>query len=147
MPKDQLGSEQWRRVGNGCGPDGPRDPSRMRRASRRAGSADDRGAQGQPAGWQCERSGSGRAAAQAVRGRGRLAGRQPGRKAATRCSGGRNMLQQIRGPNGERELEMRWSRPGRAGLKKPTPEARSLRWPSDSENGWGQGAGTERRQG
>jgi hypothetical protein len=30
------------------------------------------------------------------------------------------MLQQIRDPDGERELEMRWSRPGRAGLKKPS---------------------------
>jgi hypothetical protein len=29
------------------------------------------------------------------------------------------MLQQIRDQNGERELEMLWSRPGRAGLKKP----------------------------
>jgi hypothetical protein len=102
MPKDQLGSELWRRIGNGCGPGGPRDPSRMRRAGRQAGSAGDRGAQGQPAGWQCERSGSGRAAAQAVRGGGRPAGRRPSRKAATRCSGGRNMLQQIRDPNGER---------------------------------------------
>jgi len=115
MPKDQLGSEQWRRIGNGCGPGGPRDPSRSWQRGRQESTG--------PAGRlavRAERKQSGGGPGGA---RQRPAGRRPGRKAATRCSGGRNMLQQIRDPDGERELEMRWSRPGRAGLKKPTPEA------------------------
>jgi hypothetical protein len=105
-----------------------------RRASRQAGSANGGGAQGQPAGWQREQKRSagpaGRLAARAEKeqpgsGQGN-AQRRPaggpaaGSRPATRCSGGRNELQQVRDQDGEREPEMRWSLPGRAGLKMPS---------------------------
>ncbi len=105
-----------------------------RRASRQAGSA--------------SRIGADLAAARAVRGGGRPAGRQQGRgpqhvaaAAATCCSWSVTRM--------ERELEMLWSRPGRAGLKMPTPELWNL-WRAISaeiEVGGVKGAETACRQG
>jgi hypothetical protein len=116
---------------SGCGP--ARDPARK--------------AQGQPTGWQRgqeKRAGpAGRLAARAgeeprasrqagsasrIGADGRRPGRcaaATGRRAGSRVAG-RNVLQQVRDQDGERELEMRWCRPGRAGLKMPTPALGTL---------------------
>ncbi len=116
-----------------------------RRASRQAGSASRGGeqdqlagwrvsgrrAQGQPTGWQREQNRSRRAAARAVRSSGRPErGRGPqhvAAAAATCCS--RSVTRT------ERELELRWCRPGRAGLKMPNTCCRELARQSDSETG------------
>jgi hypothetical protein len=133
---------------SGCGLSGRATRPRERRASRQAGSASGGGeqdqlgswrvsgrrAQGQPAGWQREQKGSRRAAARAVRSSGRPAGRR-------RCRGPQHVAAAVATccsrsvTRAERELELRWSRPGRAGLKMPNTCGRKLAMTSDSETG------------
>ena len=133
---------------SGCGLSGHATRPGGRRASRQAGSASRGGkqdqlagwrgsgrrAEDQLAGWQREQNRSRRAAARAVRSSGRPAGRRRGcgpqrvaAAAATCCS--RSVTRT------ERELELRWCRPVRAGLKMPNTCGRKLAMTSDSETG------------
>ena len=129
---------------------GPRDPARraqgqpagwQREQRREAGPAgklarERERAQDQQAGWQREQNRSRRAAARAVRSSGRPAGRR-------RCRGPQHVAAAVATcrsrsvTRAERELELRWSRPGRrrAGLKMPNTCGRELAMPSDSEPG------------
>ena len=133
---------------SGCGLSGHATRPGERRASRQAGSASRGGkqdqlagwrvsgrrAQDQPAGWQREQNRSRRAAARAVRSSGRPAGRR-------RCRGPQHVAAAVATccsrseTRAERELELRWCRPRRAGLKVPNTCGRELARPSDSETG------------